>query len=323
MRKIVLNVSSAKVVNTNDSKSYGQKKKYMETLGREGEIIKSINDMDNIIHVNHIVNALHVMLGARPVSFKYGDKNQLSKKIINIVENGIIRFDNVFKGDSTFKNGESKTIFYNEFTQGKKSARDSNRNGLLTISSNGEEYNFVFTWSSLRKKTYNSPNYLTVYNTIIDFANKMGIKNVEKEYTLIDFIILLRDNHPDFSNKINEIKEISPIKDILNKIPSNGGFNSIKSPNLAGLGNVNAPTPKVSINATIILFMEDDDAENLLNGKRCATILDNGFITISNEFNNVRDFDIVTDIDEYIEYYLNEDFFEIKNLPYTNGTNKN
>lgn len=328
MRKVILNVSSAKVVNTNFSRAYGSKMKYRETLGRNGKPMESINDMDNIIHVNHIINALHVMLGARPVSFKYGNHKQLSSKIIDIAKNGVIRYDNIYNGEITFKNGESKTVFYNEFTQGKKAAKDSNRNGLLTTASNGETYNFSFTWSLLEKKAQYSNNYQIVRDIIFDYANKLSFKNVEKKYTAVDFLILLRDNYPEFSQKINTIKDIKPILDILNKESGNGSFNAIKSPNLAGLGNINAPTPKVSLNATIILFMEDEDAEKLLNGKRYATILDNGFVSIANTYNNkiinsIRDFDVVTDIEDYIEDYLDDGFIEIKNLPYTNGTIKN
>ena len=126
MRKIVLTVSSAKVVNTNN------KGNCRKTIVRNGSLEECLNDMDNIIHVNHIVNALHVMFGARPVSFKYGNRNKLSQKITNIVENGIIRYDNVYKGEVTFKNGDKKTIFCNEFTQGKKAVYNSNRNNLLT-----------------------------------------------------------------------------------------------------------------------------------------------------------------------------------------------
>ena len=45
--------------------------KQKEDLNKaEDTLLEIINDMDNIIHVNHIINALHVMLGARPVSFK-------------------------------------------------------------------------------------------------------------------------------------------------------------------------------------------------------------------------------------------------------------
>lgn len=328
MRKVVLTVSSAKVVNTNLSRAYGMKMKYRETLDRDGKLIESINDMDNIIHVNHIINALHVMLNARPVSFKSGNSNRLSKKIINIVENGIIHYDNIFKGNITFKNGDTKVIFNNEFTQGKKIARDSNRNGLLTIATNGEMYNFILTWSSLKKKAYYSPQYQEVYNIIINFAEKKGLENVKKNYSLIDLIIFLRDNYDDFSQQFNNIEDISPIVNVLNKNSGNGSINAIKSPNLAGLGNINAPTPKVSVDATIILFMNDDDAERLLNGKRYATILDNGFIYLANDSNNniindVRDFNVIENVDEYIEDCLDEGFVKINELPYTNGKIKN
>lgn len=336
MRKVILNISSAKVVNTNIDLSIPREspyknKKYRETFGRDNKSVENINDMDNIIHINHIINALHVMLGARPVSFKYGDRNRLSNKIVNIVENGIIRYDNVYKGEITCKNGDTKTVFNNEFTQGKKIAGNSNRQGLLTTATNGETYNFLFTWSSLNKKMYYSPQYKEVYNNIINFSEKKGLKNVKKNYSLIDLIILLRDNYEDFSQQFNNINDISPLIKILNKNPGNGSFNQIESmssSNLAGLGNVNAPTPKVSVNATIILFMDDEDAENLLSGKRYATILDNGFIYIANNednniINNVRDFNVVDDIDEYIEDYLDEGFVKINELPYTNGKTEN
>lgn len=328
MRKVVLTVSSAKVINTNFSRAYGMKLKYRETLGRNGKPVESINDMDNIIHINHIINALHVMFGARPISFKYGEYNSLSKKIIDIVENGIMCYNNIYRGEIIFKNNERKEVFYNEFTQGKKAAKDSNRNGLITTASNGEEYNFIFTWSSLKKKLHYSSNYQIIYSILLNFANKIGIKNVEKEYTLIDFIILLRDKYPEFINQIKNIKDITPILNILEKESGNGSFNAIKSPNLAGLGNINSPTPKVSVDATIILFMEDEDAERLLNGKRYATILDNGFISLANTYNNkiinsIRDFDVVIDIEDYIEDYLDDGFIKIKNLPYTNGKIEN
>ena len=172
---------------------------------------------------------------------------------------------------------------------------------------------------------------IILYNNIINFSEKKGLKNVKKNYSLIDLIILLRDNYEDFSQQFNNINDISPLIKILNKNPGNGSFNQIESmssSNLAGLGNVNAPTPKVSVNATIILFMDDEDAENLLNGKRYATILDNGFIYIANNednniINSVRDFNVVDDIDEYIEDYLDEGFVKINELPYTNGKTEN
>lgn len=328
MRKIVLSVSSAKVVNTNPNDKYG---KCIETIGRDGTHIESINDMDNIIHINHIVNALHVMFGARPVSFKYGNPNQLSQKIIDIVEKGIMRYDNVYTVEKTDNNGDIKTIFYNEFTQGKKPFNNTNRNGLVTIASNGEKIYAYMTWATVYKYSLYNENYKKVLDIINDYAKFINCDNITKEYTLIDVLAKIKHENPDWIERFQAPKlKISPVTNFLldRKKKPGDGFNHLGDKNLAGLGNINALTPKVSVNATIILFMEDEDAERLLNGKRYATILDNGFIYIANDYNNkiitsIRDFDIVTDIKDYIEDYLDEGFVEIKNLPYTNGTTKN
>lgn len=328
MRKIVLSVSSAKVVNTNHSHAYGMKKKYRETIGRNGTPIESINDMDNIIHINHILNALHVMFGARPVSFKYGNHNQLSQKIIDIVENGIMRYDNVYTGEITYKNGDIKTVFYNEFTQGKKPFKNSNRNGLLTTASDGDEIPAYITWSTVYKNSLYNENMRNVLKIIKEYSEFIHCDNIVDKYTFIDILTDIKYNNPEWIERFKEIPNIATILNFFKGNNKGSGFNHIDSYNLAGLGNINAPTPKVSVNATIILFMEDEDAERLLNGKRYATILDNGFIYLANDYNNeiitnIRDFDIVTDIKDYIEDYLDEGFIEIKNLPYTNGTTKN
>ena len=330
MRKVVLTVSSAKVVNTNLSNAYGQKKKYRETMGRTGNIITSLNDMDNLIHINHIVNALHVMLGARPVSFKYGNPDKLSSKIIDIVENGIIRYDNVFKGEITFKNGNVKTVFYDEFTQGKKIANNSNRNGLITVASNSDEFYAHFTWASLYKSSLYNENYQKVLEIINDYAKFIECDNITKDYTLIDILVKIKNENPEWIEKFQVANlQISPVTNFFIEGKKAGdGFNHLGSKNLAGLGNMNSPTPKVSVNATIILFMDDEDALRLLNGKRYATILDNGFIYVADAndgrtIDDVRDFNIIDNVDEYIEDYLDEGFIKINTLPYTNGTNKN
>lgn len=328
MRKIVLTVSSAKVVNTNLSDAYGKKKKYRETIGRNGTPIESINDMDNIIHINHIVNALHVMFGARPVSFKYGNPNQLSQKIIDIVEKGIMRYDNVYTGE-TNNNGSIKTVFYNEFTQGKKPFRNSNRDGLLTTASNGDKIPAYITWSTVYKNSLYKENMRNVLKIIKEYSEFIHCDNIADKYTFIDVLTDIKYNNPEW---IERFKEIPNITTILNFFEGNNkedsAFNKIDSKNLAGLGNINAPTPKVSVDATIILFMEDEDAENLLRGKRYATILDNGFIYIANNednniINNIREFNVVDNVDNYIEDYLDEGFVEIKNLPYTNEKTEN
>lgn len=322
MRKITFKVSSAKVVNTNLGRSYSKAK---ETVRRDDNLGESLNDMENIIHINHITNALHVMVGSRPVSFKYGVRDRLSNKISSIVENGVIRYENIFKGEKTFKNGGKKTVYYNEFTQGKKLVKNSNRK-ISTKSSNGEVFNGYFTWSLLEKKSIHKEQWKECLNIILEYGKYLGYSNIKKEYTLIDLLIKLKTENPEWIEKFTSIKNISEVNNFLNNIETQGSFNHITSGDMGSLGNINAPTPKVTLNAQIILFMEDDDAEIFLNSKRCASILDNGFISITNEdkdFNpvtNVRDlhFIDIDDIEEYIEEYIDEGYIKISNLPYTN-----
>ena len=318
MRLVSLTISSAKVVNNNLGDFH---KNCLDTvcLSKQG---KSINDMENVIHVNHIINALHVMLGARPISIKYGNTNKWSKKIVDIVEIGIIRYDNKFKHEFVDKNGNKVVKYYNEFTQGKKPFYNSNRK-ISTTSSNYEVYPLYITWSYLKKKFIYSPQYNEIYKIILDFGKFINCPNVEKDYTLIDLLIFIRDKHPIWAEKIKNIPKISPIIKILNKEKKGEEFNHIDYRNLSSIGNVNATTPKVSVDATIILFMEDEDVENLLNGKQHATILDNGLINLSHNLNSVNDFSVVDDIEYCIDYHLSEGFTKIKNLPYTNGTYQN
>ena len=330
MRKIVFNVSSAKVVNTNlskkDTKIYNGKEK--ETIRKDSDWIgKSLNDMENMIHINHIINALHVMVGSRPVSFKYGDRNKLSDRISNIVENGVIQYENIFRCKKTFKNSDTKTIFYNEFTQGKKPVKNSNRKVAIKAS-NGEVFNGYFTWSLLEKKSLHKEQWKECLDTIIEYGKYLGysnLKEIKKEYTLLDLMVKLKTENPEWIEKFALIKDITEVNNFLENKKTQGSFNHI-SCDMAGLGNINAPTPKITLNAKIVLFMEDEDAEIFLNTKRYATILDNGFISIVNEndeynpITNVRDlhFIDIEDIESYIEECIDEGYEKISNLPYTN-----
>lgn len=323
MRKIVLKITSAKVVNTDINTKIFKAYKTRSTIDKSGKTIKSTNDMENLIHINHIINALHVMLSARPVSFKYGDRSRLSPRICNIVENGIIRYDNVFKAEQTFKNGQTKTIFNNTFTQGQKASWDSNIDGenLKTVASNGEVFNGLYlTWDKLKKRQFNSPQYNDVEKILIEFGNSIGSYNIKKDYTLIDVLIKIRDEYPDYVQKFNDIEHISPINNILTgKHTSGSSFNSLGSSNLAAMGVNKSVIPKVSVDATIILFVKDEDAQMLLNSKRFATILDGGYIRISEEFISVNDIPYIDDedIDEEINEYILDNFIRINTLPYT------
>lgn len=319
MRKIVLKITSAKVVNTEISN-----KTLKTTIGKNGKTIESTNDMENIIHDNHLKNAIHVMLSMRPVSFKYGDRSKLSSRICNIVDSGIIRYDNVFKAEQTFKNGQKKTIFHNTFTQGQKASWNSTRDedNLKTVSSNGEVFKGLYlTWDKLKKRQFYSPQYYDVENLLIEFGNSIGCSNIRKDYTLIDLLIKIRDGYPDYVQKFNKIKHIAPIYNILNgkKSDSTSSFNSLGSSNLSALGNNISVIPKVSVDATVILFVEDEDAEILLNSKRFATILDGGYIRISEEYLNVKDLPYIDndEVEDEINEYLLDNFIRINTLPHT------
>ena len=104
MRRVTIKLRSAKVVNTNC-------KVDTKTVGRYGIKPTDItNDMDNLIHFNHISNMLHVMMGSRPVSSRYDTKRKRSQYLDEIVRKGLIHYDNSTSVVYTTKNGEYVTI---------------------------------------------------------------------------------------------------------------------------------------------------------------------------------------------------------------------
>ena len=89
MRRVKINLRSGKVVNTNC-------KGNLKTVGRYNSHPADItNDMDNLIHFNHISNMFHVMMGSRPVSSRYDTHRKRSTYLDDIVRSGLIHYDNV------------------------------------------------------------------------------------------------------------------------------------------------------------------------------------------------------------------------------------
>ena len=86
---------------------------------------------------------------------------------------------------------------------------------------------------------------------------------------------------------------------------------------------MNAVTPKVSVDATVVLYLTDEDAENLLNAKSIATILDNGYAEIEGNPMTVKDFPFIDndDIEDDIEWHLEENYVKISTLPTTKPFN--
>ena len=119
------------------------------------------------------------------------------------------------------------------------------------------------------------------------------------------------------------VKGVEPIIHFLKK-ESSSGFNNLSdhfSPNRAALLNMNAVTPKISVDATVVLYLTDKDAENLLNAKSIATILDNGYAELEGNPRTVKDFPFVDDVDDDIEWFLDENYVEISTLPTTKPFN--
>lgn len=321
MRKVEIEIHSAKVVNTNC-------KGNLKTVGRDDISPTDVtNDMENLIHFNHISNMLHVMLGSRPVSSRYGEKRKRSTYIDDIVSNGLLRYDNIVRVPYETKEGKKCVCYNNEFTQGKKPFINSNRQNIGVCTGNGEICQSYLTWSKLKEKKLYSENCKNALQILLEFGDFLGVNNIQKEYSLTDILIMLRD-YPEWKKKLFSIKVgIDPIKHFINKEDSSG-FNSLNerfSPNRAALSNMNAVTPKVSIDATIVLFLTDEDATNLLNGKLFATILDGGYAKIKANPKTVRDLPYIdeSEINDVIDDYLSENFIKINFLPTTKNENKN
>jgi hypothetical protein len=157
-------------------------------------------------------------------------------------------------------------------------------------------------------------------NILNEFGSFLGLDNIQKEYTLLDALIKMRE-YPDWCEKLYNIKGVTPVISFLEK-KNVDGFNNIDnfSPNKAALLNRHAVTPKVRVDATVILYLTETDAENLLNAKAIATYLDDGYAEIDGNPATVKDLpyidecDIEDDIDILIDNY---NYVKISTLPTT------
>lgn len=314
MRRVTIKLRSAKVVNTNC-------KVDTKTVGRYSTSPTEItNDMDNLIHFNHISNMFHVMMGSRPVSSRYDTKRKRSPYLDEIVRRGLIHYDNSTSITYTTKSGEERVCYNDEFTQGNKPFVNSNRKGISVVASNGEISESYLTWAKLSERSKDSDGCKEVLNILNEFGIANGIENIKKEYSLLDALIKVRD-YNEWYNKLLTVKGVDPIIHFI-KMEKSSGFNSLSdhfSPNRAALLNMNAVTPKISVDATVVLYLTDNDAENLLNAKSIATILDNGYAELDGNPITIKDLPFIDedDIDDDIDLYLDENYVKISTLPIT------
>lgn len=311
MRQVIIEIKSAKVVNTS---SFGN----MKTVDKHGKPIQNSNNFEELIHFNHISNMLHVMMGSRPSSSRYNETYKKSSYLEDIVKNGLIRYDNAIK-ISYENNGDIKNLYNNEFTQGKKPFNNSNRSCLITAS-NGEKCGSYITWQKINERSLYNEQYKDLIKLLNEFGSFINSKNVQKDYYLLDLLIEIR-KYPDWIEKIKSIKNISPITNFItfknhNSITDIGENNS---PNRAALSNINAVTPKVSVDATVILFLNDEDAQNLLHAKGIASFLDGGYAKIKNNPQSIKDLTYIDDsmLEDVVEELKNSNFININTLPYT------
>lgn len=309
MRKVVLKVRSATVIDT-------RRPKYATTLGRDCSKTQSPNDMEHLVHKNHISNMLHVLLGARPVSARKNPFTfrERSAYIDKIADNALFRFDNPV----TYKTKGGERLLTTTI-QGRKAFKDSNRKVVL-YSTIGEKSESYLTWDKLEERSVLSPQYGDALDILKDFAAAINCQ--VKDYTLMDFLIKMRE-YPEWVGKMNAIKDISPILNFLNRNgKSNNGITNVKSPNYAGLSNTIYPVQAVRFDATIILFMKDEDAINLLNGKRNATFLDMGCVSLKGNPSSLYDLEYIDEntIEEYKQNYVSHGFMNVKEFPLTEKT---
>lgn len=306
MRKIEIKVRSASVIDTSGKND--------NTLGNDGAKVSSPNDMVNLVHFNHISNMLHVLMGARPVSSCHNVCNFRTRSpyIDNIAKSSLFRFDN----SVTYKTNDGTENLITTMIQGEKAYKNTKRQ-ISIFASNGECSKSYLTWSYVWRKSIISTQYknaLTVLNEFVQSLNKNP-----KDFTLIDLLVKMRD-YPNWIKRMNDIKDISPIVNFLNQSDKdNSGLTEIKSPSYAGLANLIEPRKIVRFDATIIAFMDDVDAQNLIKGKQVATFLDQGYASVIGNPHSITDLDFFDrfEVQNYRLNCLENGFLDVEKFPLT------
>ena len=307
MRMVKISIRSAKVVNTSI-------KTCQNTSGRKGEKVESLFDLENLIHQNHISNMLHLMMDERPVSSKRPNGHSRIPHIDDIASNGLIRINNVYRFDKVSKDGKPYVKYNNSINIGKKATRNPNRKNCVTFASNGEVMGDYITWAYLKRAATHKERYQEAINVLNQFRVFLG-----KQLSVVDLLVEIR-NYPEWKEKLFAIKDITPLTKFVNKDYQSSGFNKVKYYNKAGLATINGVYYTISIDADVILFVSDEDAIRLLNGKRNAGILESGVATLITDNDSLSTFEFIddNDVNDVKEELIEIDkFTEIKTLPFT------
>lgn len=309
MKEITIKVESASIVVEN--RSVGIFKKGIRTpicdlRNKHGEFVDCNTDESNMAYFENVSNMLHVLMGDRPVPSKKYTIRKRNTFIDDIVEKfAFIKELNVNRIEKVDKKGKNRVYIHKNYTQGKKCMPNSNSQ-TKTVGKDGVEYKGTITWDALIKRGIYSDGAIKTYELLIKISKEMGIDNVRKSYSLIDFLYLIRNNKTyvdkviDFSIK----NEASYIAHVLRGSTNGGSINDIcnnNSPNLAAKPVNVSQTPKLTSGFEIILYVDDDVADTIDKGVRCATFLDGGVAYVSS-INILNVWDNIYDICEDMYY---------------------
>lgn len=322
--KVIANDYSTKSLKENPNQ-YSRKPVCGDTLATYPDLEKdalaafhkdvSPRNTTEFFYFSNISNMLHVLLGCRPVAANreiyngIPSRRERLKLIDEIAKRAYYKIDNEP---------------YVEFTQGKKPFRNSH----AQIKTHDRETNITLdgyiTWESFKKKAKGSKIYQKTYEELMCWAKEFGIDNPEKDYSIISFMAFIRDRI-----NLEEMKEkedfVTAVKDFL--LGKKADFKGITHNAMDFKTAVSyiprtyntAPTPKVSLNGEIRLFLTDDELNLFKNAKGVATLLDGGVATLDPIENSKRIDD--EDMDEFIDMAIAEGFLPVKNLP-SFGENK-
>lgn len=316
--KVIANDYSTKSLKENPNQ-YSRKPVCGDTLATYPDLEKdalaafhkdvSPRNTTEFFYFSNISNMLHVLLGCRPVAANreiyngIPSRRERLKLIDEIAKRAYYKIDNEP---------------YVEFTQGKKPYKDAHVQSITTAD---RETNIalkgLITWESVKKKAKVSSNYAQVYNTLIAWAKKESIGNPEKDFSIISFMVFMKDK---VSTEEIKALPVEDFKKFLSGMPCS--FSSLT--NNKGLSYIprtlnTAPTPKVSLNGEIRLFLTDEELNLFKNAKGVATLLDGGVATLD-PIENSKRFD-EEDVDEFIDMAIAEGFLPVRNLP-SFGENK-
>ncbi len=306
MYTVVLSFNSAKL----PVEEVGKSKDRINEFGlpKDRELVIDKNNPINISFKN-ISNVIHVLCGCRPAPTYRKSFLKRIPQIDDIAKTAMYKITN----NISYTTKDGKVKYITEFTQGKKSPYNSHASNMFkTISKDGILVKGRLTWSGLYKRygIYKKD----VYDKFISiFENIYGksIKEIQKEFTFIDFLIELRKDIYDKKELFSFLKDIkcTPIAKFVSGCNDENVVESLhnnKGKNLNALCINTAITKKIAINGEIVFSIDEKEdfsrevLKAIIDGTRHATFFDGGLVSVK----EITSYDI--DKDAYlVDGFLN------------------